>query len=118
MTLPLLAGCTDTAFERAEGVDIRNADTVTHQATVVVLVDDDETVSQTVTVPADGRERIDQTLPGPGVIFGRRFETIVELEAGGTQSAEKTFRGANGFDEIEVFIDEDASIRITYEDGV
>jgi hypothetical protein len=117
VTLPFLAGCFDPAFEQASGVSIQNTDDVPHRVTVVVSVNSNEKISQTVSVAAGNGRQIDQTLPGPGLILGRRFETTVELETGKTQTAEKVFRGANGFDEIMVYIDEDGSIDVTYADA-
>lgn len=116
LTLSLLAGCFDPAFEQASGVYIRNDDDVTHRVTVIVSVNSNEKISQTVSVAAGNERQIDQTLPGPGLILGRCFVTTVELETGKTQTAEKTFRGTNGFDDIMVFIDEAGSINVTYAD--
>lgn len=116
--ISLLSGCTDRPFEQPDGVQIVNRDDVPHEVTVKVSVNDDEKIASTIEVAARGEQNIDTILPRPGLIFGRRFETTVELAGGQTRSKAETFRGSNGFDRIIVHIDENASIDISYADKV
>ncbi|MFC4359378.1 hypothetical protein ACFO0N_15655 [Halobium salinum] len=115
--LPLLAGCTDTPFEQPRGAQVVNDDDTDHEVTVTVVVDGDTKIDERLDVAAGETATVDRQLPGPGLLFARQFEAGARLENGETASASAGFCGSDGFDEVEVYVD-DGSVSVEFADGV
>ena len=120
-----LSGCTDESFEDAERVVVENWHDDGHTVAVAVLADGTEHVSKTVevspvienrdgTVP--GRVTIDATIPGPGFVGRTRYEVRARLDGGEPKTHVKTT--GEGFDDVEVRIDDDGTLDIALMDAV
>lgn len=120
-----LAGCTDGHLEDVERVVVENWHDDAHAVAVTVLADGTEHLSRTVEVPpvteyddrtAPGRVTIDETIPGPGVLGTTRYEVRTRLDGGEPEIEVKTT--SEGFDDVEVRIDDDGSVDIAFMDAV
>lgn len=128
LALPLavgLSGCTDQHLEDVERVVVENWHDDDHAVAVTVLADGAEHFSETTEVPAvtkhsdrtvPGRVTFDETIPGPGLVGQTRYEVRARLDGGEPETETKTT--GEGFDDVEVRIDDDGSLDVAFVDAV